>query len=90
MPAYNRAHVITKAIKSVLNQTVTDFELIIVNDCSTDSTVDVINSFSDSRILLINASKNMGAAAARNVGINNAKYEIISLLDSDDFYEPTF
>ena len=90
MPAYNRAHVITKAIKSVLNQTFTDFELIIVNDCSTDSTVDVINSFSDSRILLINASKNMGAAAARNVGIKNAKYEIISLLDSDDFYEPTF
>jgi len=88
VPVYNRGHKIKRAIDSVLSQTFKDFELIIINDCSTDNSVQIINEFSDSRIKLLHTSKNSGAAVARNIGIKNAKGEIISFLDSDDFYEP--
>jgi glycosyltransferase involved in cell wall biosynthesis len=88
VPVYNRASKIKRAIESVLCQTYKDFELIIVNDCSTDKTVQTINQFTDSRIKLLHTPKNSGAAVARNIGIKNAKGDIISFLDSDDFYEP--
>jgi glycosyltransferase involved in cell wall biosynthesis len=90
IPVYNREGVIEIAIRSVLNQTYKDFELIIVDDCSTDKTMDVVNSFEDNRIRMIQMPKNSGAAAARNMGIINTKADLISLLDSDDFYEPNF
>ncbi len=87
IPVYNRESLIEIAIRSVLNQTYKDFELIIVDDCSTDKTIDVVNSIQDNRIILIQTPKNSGAAAARNRGIMHAKADVISLLDSDDFYE---
>jgi len=88
VPVYNRGDKIKRAIDSVLSQTFKDFELIIINDCSTDNSVQIINEFSDSRIKLLHTPKNSGAAIARNIGIKNAKGDIISFLDSDDFYEP--
>ena len=85
---YNRAHVIKRAIESVLSQTFKDFELISVNDCSTDNSIEIIEGFKDERIRCFQTSKNMGAAAARNLGIKNSRGSIISFLDSDDYYEP--
>lgn len=85
IPAYNRASVIEKSIKSVLNQTFSDLELIIVDDGSTDNTEDIINKISDTRIRYIR-QKNNGACAARNNGIEHAKGELIAFHDSDDIW----
>ena len=90
IPVYNREHTVSNAIKSVLGQTFLNFELIIVDDCSTDQSVDLIKSFNDNRIRFFEMPTNSGAAAARNNGIKNAKGIYISFLDSDDAYEPDF
>ena len=84
MPTYNRAYIIDSSIKSVLAQTYSDFELIIVDDGSTDDTEKVIKSFNDKRIRYIKLEKNSGASHARNIGIENAKGEYITFHDSDD------
>jgi len=84
IPVYNGEKYIGEAIDSILNQTFRDFELLIINDCSTDKTVSVINKYRDKRIKLINNDKNLGLAGARNVGIDNAKGKYIAWLDSDD------
>lgn len=90
MAAYNAENTIGQAITSVIQQTYTDFELIIVNDCSTDRTVDVINEFikKDARIRLINNSKNMGVSYTRKHGLNEAEGSWIAILDSDDLWLP--
>ena len=85
---YNRAHLVGKAIKSVLNQTFQDFELIVVDDGSTDNTEEVINSFNDTRIRYIRHKINKGGNAARNTGLRNSKGEYIAFLDSDDEWLP--
>lgn len=90
MPVYNRAQTIELAINSVLQQTNPDFELIIVDDCSTDNTVEVISSIKDPRIFYFQLKKNFGAASARNYGIKKSRGSIISFLDSDDYFEPDF
>lgn len=90
IPLYNREALIDKAIKSVLNQTFKDFELIIVDDCSTDGSFEWVKRFTDERIILLKHEKNLGAAGARNTGIKNAKGKYISLLDSDDYYDLDF
>lgn len=87
VPVYNAEKFIKTTIESVLNQTFTDFELLLINDCSTDSSIDVIKAFSDNRIRLINQKENLGAWAARNRGIKEAKGRFISFLDSDDLWE---
>jgi glycosyltransferase involved in cell wall biosynthesis len=69
MPAYNAAGYIAEAIASVLQQSFTDFELLIVNDGSTDNTLDIINAFDDERIVVI-SQENAGVAAALNTGLN--------------------
>lgn len=86
IPAYNREKTIEKAIASVLNQTVKPFEIIVVDDKSTDSTVKLVHSLCQdySIIKLICLKKNSGAQAARNYGIKAAKGEWIAFLDSDD------
>jgi len=84
IPTYNRAHLIGRAIKSVLNQTYQDFEIIVVDDGSTDNTEEVVKSFNDARISYIRHEKNKGEAAARNTGIEAAKKEYIAFQDSDD------
>lgn len=75
-----------RAIRSIIDQTFRDFEVIIVDDASTDSTPDVVKSFQDDRLIYIRREKNGCAAAARNSGIMQAKGEYISFLDDDDEY----
>jgi glycosyltransferase involved in cell wall biosynthesis len=90
IPTFNRAHFLHVAIESVLNQTFNDFELIIVDDGSTDNTKDLVKTYSkkDLRIIYI-YQKNSERSAARNNGIRNAKGQYICFLDSDDYYLPT-
>lgn len=85
IPSYNRADKILPAVESVLNQTYTDLELIIVDDGSGDNTKEVIESINDSRIRYV-YQENAGACAARNNGINQAKGEYIAFHDSDDIW----
>jgi glycosyltransferase involved in cell wall biosynthesis len=88
IPTYNRAEVLPRSIESVLNQTFSDFELIIVDDASTDATQKVVNSYNDDRIEYIRHSENRNGSAARNTGIRSARGEYIALLDSDDEWDP--
>jgi len=91
IPTYNRANLLPRAIKSVLNQTLKDFELIIVDDASTDNTREVVEEIQkkDKRIKYIRLDKNSGAPAhPKNVGIQNAKGDYIAFLDHDDEWLP--
>ncbi len=88
--AYNIETYIERAIKSVLEQTFENYELIIVNDCSKDKTLEKIQNFKDERIIVINNEKNVGLGAVRNIGIAMAQGEYIVHLDGDDaLYENT-
>jgi len=87
MPVYNAENYIGDAIKSVLEQTFIDFELLIVNDGSTDNTEKVIQSFSDPRIVLIQQARS-GVGAALNTGLKFAKAEYIARFDADDVCYP--
>ena len=83
MPSYNRGYFIERAIKSVLNQTYQNFELIIVDDASTDNTEEVIKSINDKRIRYIKLEQNSGANHARNIGIQSSNGSYIAFNDSD-------
>lgn len=85
LTAFNEEKYIKKAIESILNQTLTDLELIVVNDGSTDNTLDIINSFDDDRLKLIN-HENMGPGASRNKALTLAEGEYVMYLDGDDWY----
>ena len=85
---YNRARLLPRAVNSVLSQTYDDYEIIIVDDCSTDSTPEVIRSFTDSRIHSFRHKVNRGLSATRNTGIANARGEYIAFLDDDDECTP--
>ena len=85
IPTYNRAHLLPKAIESVVGQSFTDWELIIVDDGSTDNTQETISSIEDDRIRYI-YQENSERSAARNNGINNSTGKWICFLDSDDYY----
>ena len=87
MAAYNAEQYIEDAIRSVLNQTLPDFELIVINDGSKDQTLNAIKSISDERIVIINQD-NSGAASARNSGLRSSKGEYIAILDADDVALP--
>ncbi len=88
IPAYNRRDSIGRAIDSVLAQTLTDFELIVVDDASTDDTVAVVAAYTDPRMRLIRRDANGRAAAARNTGIRAATGRYVAFLDSDDSWTP--
>lgn len=88
MSAYNDEKYIGLAIDSILNQTYPYFEFIIVNDGSTDNTLDIIRSYSDKRIRVIDKS-NTGLPSSLNIGIKTAKYKWIVRMDSDDIAKPT-
>lgn len=88
MPSYNAERYIENAIKSVLAQTYSQWELIIVDDCSSDETVEVISKFKDNRIRLLQNEKNIGAALSRNRALREASGRWIAFLDSDDIWHP--
>lgn len=90
LPAYNSRHFISAAIESVLSQTERRFELIVINDCSTDDTAEVVARYArdDARVRLLHMPSNGGPAAARNVGFDIARGHWIALIDSDDAYVP--
>lgn len=89
IPLFNKKDYIRRAINSVLNQTHTNFELIIINDGSTDGSENVVQLISDPRIRLV-SQKNGGASRARNAGIALAHAEWVAFLDADDEYDPDF
>ena len=89
IPAYNREKYIGDAIESVLAQTYTDFEILLIDDGSTDSTVEIMGSYTDPRLRIIRNEKNLGIPKTRNKGIENARGQYIAMLDSDDRAYPT-
>lgn len=88
MTAYNSEKYIRSAIDSIINQTYTDFELLIIDDGSQDRTISIVREYYDSRIRLICNPKNLGVGGARQVGLMHAKGEYIAILDSDDIAYP--
>lgn len=88
IPTYNRANLLSRSIQSVLNQTYEDFEIIVVDDASSDGTEEIIKHFDDQRIKYIRHEENRGAAAARNTGIRYSRSNYIGFLDDDDEWAP--
>ncbi len=88
IPTYNRGYVLMRAIDSVLKSTYQNFEIIVVDDTSTDNTPDVVRAIQDSRVQYIRHEKNAGVSAARNTGIKASQGILISFLDSDDEFLP--
>lgn len=88
-PTYNRGWIIERAIKSVLGQSYQDFELIVVDDGSSDNTNEILSSVKDTRVKVIK-TKHLGVSAARNKGLSQSKGELIAYLDSDNIWHPNF
>lgn len=88
IPTYNRAHLVGRALRSALNQTFGSFEVVVVDDASSDDTVQVLESHADPRIRVMRLEQNRGGAAARNVGIEAARAPWVAFLDSDDEWLP--
>jgi glycosyltransferase involved in cell wall biosynthesis len=88
IPTFNRAWIIADALQSVFAQTFQNFEVLIVDDGSTDDTAEVVKSFTDPRLRYIKKDQNGGCASARNTGIRAATGEYVSTLDSDDLWKP--
>ena len=87
IPLYNAQRYIKETIKSVLNQSYTNWELIIIDDCSTDNSIKVVNTFKNKKIKLIRSEINFGGPARpRNIGLDNANGDYIAFLDSDDVW----
>ena len=87
IPLYNKERFIKETLDSVFNQSFTDYEIIIVNDGSTDSSVFIVNAIDDQRITVL-SNQNKGVSHARNFGISKANSDLIALLDGDDLWEP--
>jgi glycosyltransferase involved in cell wall biosynthesis len=88
IPAYNRASMIERALRSVTCQDHANLEIIVVDDASGDNTEEVVRAIRDSRIIYVRRPQNGGAASARNTGIRQAKGEYVAFLDSDDEFAP--
>lgn len=87
MPSYNTGKFIAESIRSVISQTYTNWELLIVDDCSQDNTDEIVKPFlNDDRIKYFKNAKNIGTALTRNRALNEAKGEYIAFLDSDDLW----
>lgn len=88
MPSWNTGNFIAESIQSVIDQTYKNWELIIVDDCSTDNTDEVVSFYKDQRIKYLKNEKNSGAAITRNKALREAQGEWIAFLDSDDLWAP--
>ena len=89
IPLFNKERHIERAVRSVINQTFQDFEIIVVDDGSTDNSVEEVLKIKDNRIKLIK-QKNGGVSSARNKGIDESRFEYIAFLDADDAWKPNF
>lgn len=89
IPLYNKEKYISQTLTSVLNQNYKDYEVIIVNDSSTDNSLEIVKTFNDKRIKIYTKMNN-GVSAARNYGINMAKGEYLAFLDADDLWHPNY
>lgn len=87
LPTYQRKFFLKSAISSVLNQTFQDFELIVVDDGSTDGTDEIVRSFDDRRVVYIYQRQNAGPSSARNTGIDASRANLVAFLDSDDVWK---
>ncbi len=90
IPLYNKENFISDTLQSVLNQSFNDFEVLVVNDCSTDKSIDIVKTFSDNRIQVIEHQNNKGLSASRNTGIRAANAAYVAFLDADDLWKPQF
>ena len=96
MPLYNKAPYVKKALESVFIQTYTDYEVIVIDDGSTDNSADIVRELVNGKWKLVNdqitliSQKNAGVAAARNNGVKASRGEFVCFLDADDWWEPTF
>lgn len=88
MPSFNAQNYIADAVRSILRQSFTDFELLVVNDGSTDATAETVSRFTDDRIRMVNLPLNVGLAEARNVGLEYVRSRYVAWLDSDDISHP--
>jgi len=88
LPVYNSALYIKDAINSILNQTIQDFEIIIIDDCSADDTLAIIEAYKDARIRIIKKNKNKGLIDSLNIGFEEAKGKYIARMDGDDISLP--
>ena len=88
LPTFNRSDTINNAIDSILNQTFSNLEIIIVDDASTDNTYQVVATYQkkDSRIIYIQNKENFGCAKSRNIGLKHAQAETVAFMDDDDQY----
>lgn len=90
IPLYNKENYVENTLKSIIDQTFTDYEVLIVNDCSTDGSISKIKPYLTNNIRLIEHSQNNGLSATRNTGIKNASADYVTFLDADDLWKPTF
>lgn len=90
IPLYNKAPYVRKTVESVLGQTFSDYELIIIDNGSTDGSSEIVADISDSRIRIVRLEENVGVSNARNKGVEMATAPYIAFLDADDWWEPTF
>lgn len=88
MPVYNTAPYLGEAMDSILSQTFTDFELIVLDDCSPDNAEEILDTYSDSRIIRYKGKKNVGLSNVLNVGLEMAKGKYVARMDSDDLSLP--
>lgn len=89
IPLYNKRNCLPRTLQSVLEQTFRDFEIIVVNDGSTDKSDELVQQYHDPRIRVID-QPNAGVSAARNTGIRQAKYDYVAFLDADDIWDPQY
>ena len=89
MPIYNLEAYIKECLDSLINQTLQDIEIICINDCSCDNSLDIVKEYAakDSRIIIVNNAKNLGAGISRNIGIHMARGKYLAILDADDFFD---
>lgn len=90
MPLYNKAPYVRKAVESVMEQTFGDWELIVVDNGSTDSSGEIVTGITDSRIRIVRLEENIGPGGARNYGVSQSAAPWVCFLDADDWWEPTF
>ena len=88
IPSYNRAHSILGAVSSILNQSFKFFEIIVVDDASTDNTREIIATIHDERVFYLRNEDNLERCNSRNIGIRRAKGQYVCFLDSDDYHLP--